>query len=118
MRARTNARRLAVVGVAVGPARRRVRQLGIVEGRGFDRPLDREGRAGYHRGDGARPARRTSPSSAPGVTDKQIGVASITSTTNILGGLYGAYTDGIKAYFDYINAPRPMAAKVASTAAS
>ncbi len=41
--------------------------------------------------------------SAQGVTDKEIHVAVITATTNILGGLYGEYTNGIQAYFDYMN---------------
>ncbi len=43
------------------------------------------------------------PVSAPGVTDSQIGVAVITAATNILGGLYAEYADGIQAYFNYIN---------------
>jgi ABC-type branched-subunit amino acid transport system substrate-binding protein len=43
------------------------------------------------------------PVSAPGVTDSQIGVAVVTSTTNILGGKYGDLGDGIQAYFDYVN---------------
>ena len=43
--------------------------------------------------------------SAPGVTDKQIDVAVITAKTNILGGHYGEYADGIQEYFDYVNAP-------------
>jgi branched-chain amino acid transport system substrate-binding protein len=43
------------------------------------------------------------PVKAPGVTDDQIGVAVITSTTNILGGRYGEFADGIQAYFDYMN---------------
>ncbi|MGO9877272.1 MAG: ABC transporter substrate-binding protein [Acidimicrobiia bacterium] len=38
-----------------------------------------------------------------GVSSTQIKVAIITSKTNILGGKYGSYADGIKAYFSYIN---------------
>jgi ABC-type branched-subunit amino acid transport system substrate-binding protein len=43
------------------------------------------------------------PVDEPGVTSDSIGVAVITSTTNILGGKYGEYADGIQAYFDYVN---------------
>jgi ABC-type branched-subunit amino acid transport system substrate-binding protein len=43
------------------------------------------------------------PVSAPGVTDSSIGVAAVTSTTNILGGKYGDLGDGMQAYFDYVN---------------
>ena len=43
--------------------------------------------------------------SAPGVTDKEIGVAVITAKTNILGGHYAEFADGIQDYFDYVNAP-------------
>jgi branched-chain amino acid transport system substrate-binding protein len=38
-----------------------------------------------------------------GVTDDSINVAAITSKTNCLAGCYGAYVDGIKAYFNYMN---------------
>src|SRR5258705_3176830 len=38
-----------------------------------------------------------------GVTDDAINVAAITSKTNCLAGCYGAYVDGIKAYFNYMN---------------
>jgi len=44
------------------------------------------------------------PVSAPGVTDSEIGVAVITSATNIIGGEYAQYADGIQAYFDMVNA--------------
>jgi len=43
------------------------------------------------------------PVNAPGVTSNSIGVVTITSTTNILGGLEGQLGDGIQAYFDYMN---------------
>jgi branched-chain amino acid transport system substrate-binding protein len=43
------------------------------------------------------------PVSAPGVTNDSIGVVTITSTTNILGGTYGQLSDGVQAYFDYVN---------------
>ncbi len=39
----------------------------------------------------------------PGVTDSSINVAAITSKTNCLAGCYGAYVDGINAYFNYMN---------------
>ena len=83
MRARSNARRLTVVGVLLALL------AGACGNSGSSKAAD-----------------STVPSTAPGtpgVTDTQIGVAAITSTTNILGGLYGEYTNGIKAYFDYIN---------------
>jgi len=38
-----------------------------------------------------------------GVTDSDINVAVITSKTNLLGGPYGSFADGIKAYFNYMN---------------
>src|SRR3954454_22462276 len=43
------------------------------------------------------------PVSAQGVTNDSIGVTVITATTNIIGGHYAEYADGIQAYFDYIN---------------
>jgi ABC-type branched-subunit amino acid transport system substrate-binding protein len=43
------------------------------------------------------------PVTAPGVTNDSIGVVTITSTTNILGGSEGQLGDGIQAYFDYMN---------------
>jgi ABC-type branched-subunit amino acid transport system substrate-binding protein len=43
------------------------------------------------------------PNTSEGVTDSEIGVAVITSTTNIIGGRFGEYADGIQAYFDYVN---------------
>jgi ABC-type branched-subunit amino acid transport system substrate-binding protein len=43
------------------------------------------------------------PIDEEGVTDTEIGVAVITSTTNIIGGRYAEYADGIQAYFDYVN---------------
>jgi branched-chain amino acid transport system substrate-binding protein len=39
-----------------------------------------------------------------GVTDSEIRVSTITSTTNPIGGLYGSLVDGIKAYFAMWNA--------------
>jgi branched-chain amino acid transport system substrate-binding protein len=39
-----------------------------------------------------------------GVTDTEIKVGSITAKTNPLGGNYGSLNDGIKAYFDFMNA--------------
>ena len=56
--------------------------------------------------------------SAPGVTDKQIDVAVITAKTNILGGHYAEYADGIQDYFDYVNAPVSEGGLGGSTAAS
>jgi ABC-type branched-subunit amino acid transport system substrate-binding protein len=43
------------------------------------------------------------PNSSQGVTNDAINVAAITSKTNILGGHYHEYVDGIQDYFDYIN---------------
>ncbi len=43
------------------------------------------------------------PVNAPGVTDKTISVATVTSKTNILGGTYGDLPYGVQAYFDYVN---------------
>jgi branched-chain amino acid transport system substrate-binding protein len=40
---------------------------------------------------------------AQGVTSDSIGVVTVTSTTNILGGTYGQLGDGVQAYFDYMN---------------
>ena len=40
---------------------------------------------------------------APGVSSTEIHVGSITSKTNPLGTNVGAYNDGLKAYFDYVN---------------
>ncbi|MGZ8765571.1 MAG: ABC transporter substrate-binding protein [Acidimicrobiia bacterium] len=39
----------------------------------------------------------------PGVTDDEIRVSGVASTTNPLGGLYGTSFDGVKAYFKMIN---------------
>ena len=39
----------------------------------------------------------------PGVTDSEIRVSGVASTTNPLGGLYGTSFDGVQAYFDMIN---------------
>jgi len=44
------------------------------------------------------------PVDAPGVTDTEIRVGSITATTNPLGTDLGLLNDGIEAYFDTINA--------------
>ena len=41
---------------------------------------------------------------APGVTDTEIRVGGVASVTNPLGGKYGDAFDGVKAYFDMINA--------------
>jgi len=40
---------------------------------------------------------------APGVTDTEIRVAGVTSTTNQLGGNYDDAYDGVKAYFEMVN---------------
>jgi ABC-type branched-subunit amino acid transport system substrate-binding protein len=42
-------------------------------------------------------------SGVKGVTDSDIGVAVITSATNILQGNYKAFADGVQAYFNYVN---------------
>jgi ABC-type branched-subunit amino acid transport system substrate-binding protein len=39
----------------------------------------------------------------PGVTDTEIRVSGVASTTNPLGGLYGSSFDGVQAYFDMVN---------------
>ena len=39
----------------------------------------------------------------PGVTDDEIRVSGVASTTNPIGGLYGTSFDGVQAYFDMIN---------------
>jgi ABC-type branched-subunit amino acid transport system substrate-binding protein len=44
------------------------------------------------------------PVDAQGVTDKEIDVSSITSTTSVLGGQDGQLNDGIDAYFGMVNA--------------
>ncbi len=44
------------------------------------------------------------PVKAPGVTATEIHVGSITSKTNPLGAENGLLNDGIKAYFDVVNA--------------
>ena len=44
------------------------------------------------------------PVNAPGVTATEIHVGSITSKTNPIGGDNGLLNDGIKAYFDVVNA--------------
>ena len=43
------------------------------------------------------------PVTAPGVTDSEIHVGSITSKTNPIGGDNGLLNDGINAYFDVVN---------------
>jgi ABC-type branched-subunit amino acid transport system substrate-binding protein len=43
------------------------------------------------------------PVDAPGVTDSEIHVASITSKTNPIGGDNGLLDDGMKGYFDVVN---------------
>jgi hypothetical protein len=43
------------------------------------------------------------PVSAPGVTDTEIKVATITAKTNNLTGSYGPLVDGVKAYFAMVN---------------
>src|SRR5436853_5556832 len=43
------------------------------------------------------------PVNAPGVTDTEIHVGSITSKTNPIGGDNGLLDDGIKGYFDVVN---------------
>ena len=43
------------------------------------------------------------PVDAPGVSDDEIRVGSITSITNPLGGNYGDMNEGIKGYFDLVN---------------
>jgi ABC-type branched-subunit amino acid transport system substrate-binding protein len=45
------------------------------------------------------------PVSAQGVTSSAINVAVITAATNLLGGHYAEYEDGIQDYFNYVNAP-------------
>src|SRR5262245_1844893 len=44
------------------------------------------------------------PVEAPGVTDTEIHVGSLTSKTNPVGGDYDLLNDGIEAYFDVVNA--------------
>lgn len=39
----------------------------------------------------------------PGVTDSQISVGVVASTTNPLGGNYGTIADGVRAYFEKVN---------------
>jgi len=43
------------------------------------------------------------PVDQPGVTDSEIKVGGVTSTTNPIGGEYASSYDGVEAYFDYIN---------------
>jgi ABC-type branched-subunit amino acid transport system substrate-binding protein len=43
------------------------------------------------------------PVDAPGVTDTEIHVGSVTAQTNPLGGNYGELNNGIKAYFEMMN---------------
>jgi ABC-type branched-subunit amino acid transport system substrate-binding protein len=43
------------------------------------------------------------PNNSQGVSNNAIDVAAITSKTNILGGHYHEYVDGIQDYFNYIN---------------
>jgi ABC-type branched-subunit amino acid transport system substrate-binding protein len=45
------------------------------------------------------------PVSAPGVTSSTINVVTITAATNLLGGHYAEYADGVQDYFNYVNAP-------------
>ncbi len=42
----------------------------------------------------------------PGVTDREIRVGGVVSKTNPLGGDYGSAFDGVKAYFDMVNASK------------
>ncbi len=44
------------------------------------------------------------PVDAPGVTDTEIRVGGVASVTNPLGGKFGTAFDGVKAYFDMVNA--------------
>ncbi len=44
------------------------------------------------------------PVDAPGVTDTEIRVGGVASVTNPLGGTYGDAFEGVKAYFDMVNA--------------
>ncbi len=105
MRARSNGRRLAVVGIALALLAGACGNSGS-SGKADDAgtPTTLKGATAITEVTGA-DLQKNVPVSAPGVTDKQIGVASITSTTNLLGGTYGSLTDGVQAYFDYINAP-------------
>jgi ABC-type branched-subunit amino acid transport system substrate-binding protein len=43
------------------------------------------------------------PVDAPGVTDTEIRVGGVTSTTNPLDGRYGLANDGVRAYFEMVN---------------
>jgi len=104
MRARNNTRRLTVVGVLLALLAGACGNSGSSKAADSTVPSTAPGTPGVTEVTGA--ARQQNvPVKAPGVTDTQIGVAAITSTTNILGGLYGEYTNGVKAYFNYINAP-------------
>ena len=49
------------------------------------------------------PANRAAAAGEPGVTDTEIRVGGVASTTNPLGGAYGDGFAGVKAYFDYVN---------------
>lgn len=102
MRGRNNARRMAVIGLAAALLAGACGNSGSSNSASVTVPSTAPGTPGVTEVTGAQRTQNV-PVNAPGVTDKQIGVASITSTTNILGGLYGTYTDGINAYFDYIN---------------
>jgi hypothetical protein len=104
MRARSNARRLAVVGVALALLAGACGNSGSSKANDSAVPSTVKGSTGITEVTGAA-LQQNDPVKAPGVTSTQIGVASITSTTNILGGLYGAFTEGVQAYFDYVNAP-------------
>jgi hypothetical protein len=42
----------------------------------------------------------------PGVTDREIRVGGVVSKTNPLGGSYASAFDGVKAYFDMVNASK------------
>lgn len=53
---------------------------------------------------GASDLTKHDPVNAPGVTDTEIKVASVTAKSNNLTGSYAALVDGIKAYFAKINA--------------
>jgi Periplasmic binding protein len=104
MRARSNARRLTVVGVLLALLAGACGNSGSSKADDTTVASTAPGTPGVTEVTGAA-RQQNNPVRAPGVTDTQIGVAAITSTTNILGGLYGEYTNGIKAYFDYVNAP-------------
>jgi branched-chain amino acid transport system substrate-binding protein len=104
MRGSGKARRLTVLGVVPSLSAAACGNSGSSKPADTAPPSTAKGSTGITEVTGAA-LRQNDPVSATGVTSTQIGVAVITSTTNIRGGLYGAYGDGIQAYFDYVNAP-------------